>query len=100
MDAYPVTYLSFACAIGITKREVHTFAERLDKTLTEFRKKIAAAERKDAKDAKEEGKSSAGGEGSAGVNEQESVPAQERQPACQPLPAGEAAPGEPGETAR
>ncbi len=99
MDAYPLTYLSFACAMGITKREVDTFAERLDKTLTEFRKKIAAAERMDAKDAKEEGAGSAGGAGSFGVNAQE-VPAQERLPGGQPLPAGETAPGEPGETAR
>jgi hypothetical protein len=97
MDAYPLTYLSFACAIGITKREVDTFAERLDKTLTEFRKKIAAAERKDVKHAKDEGKGSAGGEG---VDAQETVPAQERQPGSQPLPVEEAAPGEPEEKAR
>jgi len=54
MDKYPVTYLSFACAIGITKSEVDKFVTRLDKTLKEFRKKIATAENKESTKASED----------------------------------------------
>eukprot|EP00960_Hanusia_phi_P064476 765802-Hanusia_phi.AAC.9 len=45
MHDYPSAYLSFACAIGIQRREVDVFAERLSKTLVEFRKKCEAAQK-------------------------------------------------------
>ncbi|EKX34049.1 hypothetical protein GUITHDRAFT_147508 [Guillardia theta CCMP2712] len=44
MSNYPCAYLSFACAIGIQKEEVDLFAERLGKTLKEFRKKCEKKE--------------------------------------------------------
>lgn len=40
-DTYPVPYLTAACAMGITRQEIDTFAERLSKCLRELRKKKA-----------------------------------------------------------
>lgn len=48
MDDYPTTYLSFACAVGITRQEVDTFASRLDKTLKELRSKLEKSTRSNA----------------------------------------------------
>ena len=38
-DGYPHSYLTAACAIGLSQDEVDLFLRRLDKTLSEFRKK-------------------------------------------------------------
>lgn len=35
-DAYPHCYLTMACAIGMTKQEVHDFVQILDQVLCEF----------------------------------------------------------------
>jgi len=40
-DEYPHAYMTAACAIGVTKKEVDEFFNRLDKTLKEFKKKIS-----------------------------------------------------------
>lgn len=48
LDNYPQPYLSFACAIGVTKEEIDTFAQRLDKTLSEVTKKALQQSAKEA----------------------------------------------------
>lgn len=40
-NEYPCTYLTAAAAIGMTCDEINTFCERLDKTLTKFKKKFS-----------------------------------------------------------
>lgn len=41
-DAYPSPYFTAAAAIGMKKEEVDTFAKRLDKTFTKFKRKIVS----------------------------------------------------------
>ena len=38
---YPHSYMSIACAIGITKKDIDTFCERLEKTFKEYDKKFS-----------------------------------------------------------
>jgi O-phospho-L-seryl-tRNASec:L-selenocysteinyl-tRNA synthase len=38
-DEYPHSYLTAACAIGLTESEMHEFFRRLDKTFAEIKKK-------------------------------------------------------------
>ena len=40
-DAYPCAYFTAAAAIGMEKEEVDTFAKRLDKVFTNFKRKHA-----------------------------------------------------------
>lgn len=40
-DAYPTSYFTAAAAIGMKKEEVDTFAKRLDKAFTKFKRKMA-----------------------------------------------------------
>ena len=39
-DVYPTTYFTAAAAIGMKKEEVDTFAKRLDKVFTKFKRKM------------------------------------------------------------
>jgi O-phospho-L-seryl-tRNASec:L-selenocysteinyl-tRNA synthase len=51
-DAYPHAYITFACAIGMTRSEVDVLVERLEATVADFRKqqrKAAVAPAEDGK---------------------------------------------------
>ena len=59
-DQYPHSYLTAACALGVTAAELHEFIQRLDKTLTEFHKqhakKLAKKQRQEQQEEEHEGK--------------------------------------------
>ncbi len=74
-DNYPYTYMTAACAIGVTRAEIDRFVDTLDKTLLEAKKKRA-------RNAKREGPADA--ESAAAVGETDDGPPQ----------SPEAAPGE------
>ena len=57
-DQYPHSYLTAACALGVTAAELQEFIQRLDKTLTEFHKqhakKLAKKQRQEQEQQEEE----------------------------------------------